>query len=215
LKFSDQAQTTMTAFNNPQHTWNQRFATDEYVFGQAPNAYLRSQAAHLQAGSALAVADGEGRNGVWLAEQGLKVDAFDFSENAIQKARLLALQRSQSVNWHCCDWQSFDWQISSYDNVVGIFFQFATPLDRTALFAKIDKSLKPGGTLIIQGYTAAQLKFNTGGPGKLDHMYEEAMMREAFVNYDIIDVRTYEAEIDEGTAHKGMSGLLGMTARKR
>jgi len=215
LKFSDQAQTTMTAFNNPQHTWNQRFATDEYVFGQAPNAYLRSQAAHLQAGSALAVADGEGRNGVWLAEQGLKVDAFDFSENAIQKARLLALQRSQSVNWHCCDWQSFDWRVSRYDNVVGIFFQFAAPQDRTALFAKMDKSLKPGGTLIIQGYTAAQLKFNTGGPGKLDHMYDEAMMREAFVNYDIIDVRTYEAEIDEGTAHKGMSGLLGMTARKR
>ena len=205
----------MTAFSNPQHTWNQRFATDEYVFGQAPNAYLRSQAAYLHAGSALAVADGEGRNGVWLAEQGLKVDAFDFSENAIQKARLLALQRSQSVNWHCCDWESFDWPIAHYDNVVGIFFQFATPQDRTALFGKMDKSLKPGGTLIIQGYTAAQLKFNTGGPGKLDHLYDEAMMREAFAHYDIIDLRTYEAEIDEGTAHKGMSGLLGMTARKR
>ncbi len=204
----------MTAFSNPQHTWNQRFATDEYVFGQAPNAYLRSQAAHLHAGSALAVADGEGRNGVWLAEQGLDVDAFDFSENAIQKAQLLARQRSQSVNWHCCDWQSFDWSVVRYDNVVGIFFQFATPQDRIALFDKMDKSLKPGGTLIIQGYTAAQLKFNTGGPGKLDHLYDEAMMREAFAHYDIIDLQIYEAQLDEGTAHKGMSGLLGMTARK-
>ena len=89
------------------------------------------------------------------------------------------------------------------------------PQDRTALFAKMDKSLKSGGTLIIQGYTAAQLKFNTGGPRKLDHMYDEAMMREAFVDYDIIDFQTYEAQIDEGTAHKGMSGLLGLTARKR
>jgi cyclopropane fatty-acyl-phospholipid synthase-like methyltransferase len=205
----------MTEFNNPQHTWNQRFATDEYVFGQTPNTYLRSQARHLHAGSALAVADGEGRNGVWLAEQGLKVDAFDFSENAIQKARLLAKQRSQSVDWQCCDWQSFDWPVSRYDNVVGIFFQFATPQERTELFGKMDKSLKSGGTLIIQGYTAAQLKFNTGGPGKLDHLYDEAMMREAFANCDIVDLQTYEAQIDEGTAHKGMSGLLGMTARKR
>ena len=205
----------MTTFHQPQQTWNQRFATEHYIFGEEPNAYLRSQAKHLKAGSALAVADGEGRNGVWLAEQGLSVDAFDFSENAIQKARLLAKQRSQSVNWHCCDWESFDWPIARYDNVVGIFFQFATPQDRTALFGKMDKSLKPGGTLIIQGYTAAQLKFNTGGPGKLDHLYDEAMMREAFANYDIIDLQTYEAQIEEGTAHKGMSGLLGMTARKR
>ena len=205
----------MTAFQHPQHTWNQRFATPDYIFGEEPNAYLSCQVQHLQPGSALAVADGEGRNGVWLAEQGLDVDAFDFSENAIQKAQLLAKQRSQSVNWHCCDWQSFDWSVARYDNVVGIFFQFATPQDRIALFDKMDKSLKPGGTLIIQGYTAAQLKFNTGGPGKLDHLYDEAMMREAFAHYDIIDLQIYEAQINEGTAHKGMSGLLGMTARKR
>ena len=102
-----------------------------------------------------------------------------------------------------------------YDNVVGIFFQFASPADRQLLFTKMDTSLKSGGTLIIQGYTAAQLKFNTGGPGKLDHMYDEHMMKEAFPNYDIIDLQTYEAQIDEGTAHKGMSGLLGLTARKR
>jgi hypothetical protein len=79
----------------------------------------------------------------------------------------------------------------------------------------MDASLKSGGTLIIQGYTAEQLNFNTGGPGKLDHMYDEAMLREAFVNYDIIDLKTYTAQIDEGKAHRGMSGLLGLTARKR
>ena len=205
----------MTAFNNPHHTWNQRFATAQYIFGEAPNAYLRRQAQHLRAGSALAVADGEGRNGVWLAEQGLRVDAFVFAENAVQKARDLAHRKAQAVNWHCCDWSSFDWQAEHYDNVVGIFFQFATPTERTALFARMDACLKPGGTLIIQGYTAAQLKFNTGGPGKAEHLYDEPMMRDAFPEYDIIDLQTYEAHIDEGTAHKGMSGLLGLTARKR
>jgi cyclopropane fatty-acyl-phospholipid synthase-like methyltransferase len=205
----------MTAFNAPLNTWNQRFATAQYIFGEAANAYLCSQVAHLQAGSALAVADGEGRNGVWLAEQGLHVEAFDFSENAVQKARQLAQRRGQSVQWHCSDWQSFDWKVAHYNNVVGIFFQFAAPVERTKLFAQMDASLKSGGTLIIQGYTAEQLNFNTGGPGKLDHMYDEAMLREAFVNYDIIDLKTYTAQIDEGKAHRGMSGLLGLTARKR
>lgn len=205
----------MTAFNHPQQTWNQRFATEQYIFGETPNAYLRSQVAHLKQGTALAIADGEGRNGVWLAEQGLRVDAFDFSENALQKARLLAERRHQSVQWHCSDWQSFDWKASHYNNVIGIFFQFANPSERKALFTKMDASLQSGGTLVIQGYTAAQLTFNTGGPGKLDHMYDEAMLREAFPQYDILDLTTYTAHIHEGSAHQGMSGLLGFTARKR
>ena len=204
----------MSTFNNPQQTWNQRFAAEHYVFGEAPNAYLKSQAAHLVPGTALAVADGEGRNGVWLAQQGLKVDAFDFSDNALHKARILAQSRQVAVNWVHSDWQSFDWRPAHYDNVVGIFFQFATPEERGTLFARMLDSLKPGGTLIIQGYTPRQLDFNTGGPGKLAHLYDESLMLDAFGELDILDLRTYEAEMAEGTGHQGMSGLLGLTARK-
>ena len=159
------------------------------------------------------MADGEGRNGVWLAQQGLQVDAFDFSDNAIRKARALAQIRKVNVNFVCSDWQSYDWQPSHYDNVVGIFFQFAAPEERSLLFARMLDSLKPGGTLIIQGYTHRQLDFNTGGPGKLAHLYDEALMLDAFGQLDILDLRTYEAEIAEGTGHQGMSGLLGLTAR--
>ena len=166
------------------------------------------------AGTALAVADGEGRNGVWLAQQGLQVDAFDFSDNAIRKAQVMASNRKVHVNFVCNDWQSFDWKPAHYDNVVGIFFQFATADERTQLFARMDASLKPGGTLIIQGYTPRQLDFNTGGPGKLTHLYDEAMMLDAFGHLDILDLRIYETEITEGTGHQGMSGLLGLTARK-
>jgi len=204
----------MSTFNNPQQTWNQRFAAEHYVFGEGPNAYLKSQAAHLVPGTALAVADGEGRNGVWLAQQGLQVDAFDFSDNAIRKARALAQSRQVAVNWVHCDWQSFDWQPAHYNNVVGIFFQFATPEERSTLFAHMLDSLKPGGTLIIQGYTPRQLDFNTGGPGKLAHLYDETLMLDAFGELDILDLRTYEAEMAEGTGHHGMSGLLGLSARK-
>ncbi|MEY2782315.1 MAG: tRNA (cmo5U34)-methyltransferase [Pseudomonadota bacterium] len=205
----------MSTFSNPQDTWNQRFATDHYVFGESPNAYLQSQATHLVPGHALAVADGEGRNGVWLAEKGLAVDAFDFSENAIRKAKVLAQARQVQVNFSVSDWQSFHWKEAHYDNVVGIFFQFANAADRQHIFSRMDASLKPGGTLLIQGYTPRQLDFNTGGPGKLEHLYDEALVMQAFGHYDILDLRTYEAELSEGTGHKGLSGLLGLTARKK
>ena len=204
----------MSGFSQPQQTWNQRFQNPDYVFGELPNAYLRQQKAHLIPGRALAVADGEGRNGVWLAEQDLVVDAFDFSEVAIQKANALALKRKVSVNFVCVDWESFNWGPEIYDNVVGIFFQFATPDQRSRLFTLMADSLRPGGTLIIQGYTERQLEFKTGGPGKVEHMYNETMMRDAFSGWEFIDLRSYEAELSEGSGHSGPSGLLGLTARK-
>jgi SAM-dependent methyltransferase len=204
----------MTGFSNPQAMWDKRFSTPEYVFGEAPNAFLVSQAALIEKGQALAVADGEGRNSVWLAQQGLSVDAFDFSSPAIVKAQALAAKHKVKVNFTCSDWQSFDWPTAHYDLVAGIFFQFAAPDERSQLFEKINKSLKPGGLLIIQGYGKNQLKYNTGGPGKLDHLYDDALMHEAFAGYEVLVCNTYETSITEGAGHSGMSALVGFVARK-
>jgi len=82
------------------------------------------------------------------------------------------------------------------------------------LFEKIKDSLKPGGLLIIQGYGKNQLKYNTGGPGKLDHLYDDALMREAFAGYEVLVCNTYETTIQEGAGHSGMSALVGFLARK-
>lgn len=202
------------SFTDPQTTWNQRFAAPGYLFGTEPNAYLVSQRAALRPGKALAVADGEGRNGVWLAEQGLAVTAFDFSAHAIDKARALAHARQVEVQFECCAWQEFAWPADHFDNMVGIFFQFAGPDDRAHLFHRMDASLKPGGTLIIQGYGLEQLRHNTGGPGRLENLYDEALLHSAFPNYEWLDLRTYEATLREGSAHCGRSALVGMTARK-
>ena len=204
----------MNGFQNPLNTWNQRFAQDGYLFGEAPNQYLQQQASHLRPGRALAVADGEGRNGVWLSEHGLAVDAFDFSPVALEKARALAQRRSVQVNWVCSDWQHFDWQSAAWDNVVGIFIQFATPAEREVLFARMHESLKRGGTLVLQGYGHNQLRYNTGGPGKLEHLYDEALLLQAFAGYEILDLRSYEADLTEGSGHHGRSALVGLTARK-
>ena len=205
----------MTGFNNPKERWSQRFQTKDYIFGEMPNEYLVSQRVQLKSGKVLAIADGEGRNGVWLAQQGLEVDSFDFIESAVDKASKLASSRNVKVNAVCSDWQSFDWKPSTYDNVVGIFFQFVGPEERAQIFRKMDLVLKPGGVLVIQGYSTEQLKYNTGGPGKLDHLYDEAMLHDAFPTYDVLHMKTYEDEILEGSAHKGMSGLIGFVGRKR
>ena len=204
----------MSGFANPQAMWDKRFSTPEYVFGEEPNAFLVSQAALLGKGHALALADGEGRNSVWLAQQGMQVDAFDFSAPAVAKAQALATKHQVSVNFNCCDWQSFDWPSAHYDLVAGIFFQFATPDERAELFEKINKSLKPGGLLIIQGYGKNQLQFNTGGPGKLEHLYDEALLLQAFNGYEVLSCETYETTIQEGAGHSGMSALVGFVARK-
>jgi len=204
----------MSAFENPKARWSQRFATEDYIFGLQANAYLRAQIGHLTPGRTLAIADGEGRNGVWLAEQGHRVESFDFIEAAVTKAQKLAAERGVSLQAVCCDWESFDWRPACYDNVVGIFFQFLGPQERARMFEKIHQTLKPGGTLLLQGYSTAQLKYNTGGPGKLDHLYDEALLLQSFPGYTVLDLQTYEAEIHEGQAHAGMSGLVGYVARK-
>lgn len=204
----------MSGFAYPQDMWNKRFSTPDYVFGEEANAFLVSQAALLGTGHALALADGEGRNSVWLAQQGFSVDAFDFSAPAVEKAKALAAKHHVQVNFSCSDWQSFNWQVAHYELVAGVFFQFATPAERAELFEKIKHSLKPGGTVLIQGYGKNQLNFKTGGPDKLEHLYDEELLRQAFAGFEVQVCETYETTLHEGAGHNGMSALVGFVARK-
>ncbi len=204
-----------TGFADAAATWNQRFATDDYIFGTEPNAWLREHAGVWQPGQrVLCVADGEGRNSVWLARQGLQVDAFDVAELGLAKARRLAEAQGVQVNYSLADCDSFDYGQQRYDGVVAIFVQFADPAMRERQFANIRNCLKPGGYLVLQGYTPKQLEYNTGGPGIASHLYTEAMLRSSFADFDIVTLRDYEAELNEGGRHKGMSALMGLVARK-
>ena len=204
----------MAKFSKSLERWNDRFSVDHYLFGQDANHYLVEQQKYLKTGSVLAIADGEGRNSVWLAQQGLQVDAFDFSPVAIQKAQKLAQSKDAQVHFVCSDWQSFDWGQDRYDYVVGIFFQFADPQDRKELFAKMHQTLKPGGLMIIQGYGEKQLEYKTGGPGVLENLYTEELLKSTFSDYQVLDSRTYEKEISEGDGHEGMSSLVGFVGKK-
>jgi SAM-dependent methyltransferase len=202
-------------FSDGAAVWNQRFSGDDYVFGREPNSYLRSKASLLPAGGAvLCVADGEGRNSVWLARQGFRVQAFDISEVGVAKARRLASEAAVSVDYTVADCEQYGWTAQSQDGVVAIFVQFADPALRTRLFANMVRALKPGGVLILQGYTPLQLDYKTGGPGELSHLYTADLMRQQFEDLRIVELVEYEAELNEGARHVGRSALLGLVAVK-
>ena len=195
--------------------WHQRFASDDYIFGREPNVFLRAQAGQLpHCGRALCVADGEGRNSVWLASQGLQVEAFDIAEVGVAKARKLAADAGVSVAFHVAGCDEWPWESGAYYAVVAVFVQFADPPMRERLFANMAWALKPGGVLILQGYTPKQLDYKTGGPGLLSHLYTTDLLRGAFASLQTIELVEYEAELTEGARHAGRSALIGFVARK-
>ncbi|HLY96820.1 MAG: SAM-dependent methyltransferase [Sideroxydans sp.] len=195
--------------------WDERYAGDDYHFGTEPNAFLAAQRDLLKPGmTCLAVADGEGRNGVWLAEQGLTVLSVDSSPVALAKARKLAQQRGVTVRFEQADLMQWDFGENRFDAVVAIFIQFAPPGLREQMFAHIKRCLKPGGLLLLQGYTPRQLQYGTGGPSQAENLYTEALLREAFADMDILQLREHDDIIREGAGHSGMSALIDLVARK-
>ena len=205
-----------TPFSDPAGTWNSRFAQDGFLFGTEPNVWLREHADVWRPGErVLCVADGEGRNSVWLAQRGLLVDAFDIAETGVAKARCFAAEQEVHVNYAVADCDSLAWPDRMYDGVAAIFVQFADPAMRARLFVNIQRCLKPGGTLVLQGYTPKQLEYKTGGPPVASHLYTPELLRDAFAAMEFLELREYEAEVAEGTAHHGHSALIGMVARRR
>ncbi len=203
-------------FADPRQTWDARFDRDDYIFGTAPNEFLAAQRDRLAPGQrALAVADGEGRNSVWLAQQGLAVTAFDIAPRGVAKARALAARAGVAIDYRVASVEEWVWTPEAYDVVAAIFVQFAAPPVRERLFAGMLQTLKPGGWLLLQGYTPRQLEYRTGGPPKADHLYTPRLLREAFAAHEIVELREHDAVLAEGTQHAGMSALLDCVVRRR
>lgn len=195
--------------------WENRYRVPGYAFGTEPNYFLASCKALLpRSGKALAVADGEGRNGIWLAEQGLDVLSIDFSPSAQEKARALAKQRGVSLTIAPADVHAWDYPDAAFDVVVEIFTQFSSPAERAKKWAGMRKALKPGGLLIIQGYTPKQLQYGTGGPKQVENLYTRATLEAAFGDLRDVTIVEEELEIHEGTSHGGMSAVINLTARR-
>ena len=201
--------------------WNKRYsdAGTAYLFGTAPNRFLARREGLLQSGhSAVSIADGEGRNSVWLAELGLEVTAIEISSVAIDKARHLAAASKTEVRFLQVDMLAPGWppisMHNSFDWVIGIFIQFVGPEWRERQFEVMQQLTRPGGCILLQGYTPKQLEFRTGGPSAVENLYTADILRDAFADWEIEELVEYEDDINEGTGHLGRSALIGMVARK-
>lgn len=194
--------------------WQTRFSAPGYAFGKEPNSFLKAQAHLLRSGQrALSVADGEGRNGVWLAQQGLDVLAVDFSAAGLAKARALAGERGVSLRTELADITTWQWPREAFDVVVAIFI-FVEPHERPAFFNNLKGALKPGGLLLMQGYRPEQLNYRTGGPSNADRMYTRAILQDGFGDMAALDIREHDSVVSEGSSHAGMSALIDLVARK-
>ncbi|WP_128293688.1 SAM-dependent methyltransferase [Afifella aestuarii] len=195
--------------------WDERYGQPGYFFGTEPNAFLAAHADLLSPGMrVLSVADGEGRNGVWMAERGLEVTAIDASAVAIEKSKRLAADRGVSLAHVHADLAAWEWPSSAYHVVVAIFVQFANPTLRAQLFKAMKRALLPGGILLLQGYRPEQIGYGTGGPPNPDHLYTRALLEAAFSDFEIIHLAEHDSEIQEGKGHSGLSALIDLVARK-
>ncbi|MBY6064275.1 class I SAM-dependent methyltransferase [Pseudidiomarina sediminum] len=200
--------------NNP---WDERYNTEDYIYGTAPNDFLHEHAAALlnsyEHPHVLCVADGEGRNSVYLAELGATVCAMDISQVGLDKAQHLAQQRGVKLQTQCIDLSDALLPEQHYDGVVAIFCHLPSAA-RAHLYEQIAASLKPGGFFLLEGYSHGQLHYNTGGPDNADLLLNCAELTRAFKGFEIQINHAIEREIHEGDRHSGLGAVCQFIAKK-
>lgn len=195
--------------------WNERYSQAGYLFGEEPSAFINRHAHWLLPGSnVLLPADGEGRNSVYLARLGHKVTATDSSHMALAKAEKLARANRVSVDLRLGDIFDYEWPHESFDAIISVFIQFASPIERKAIFEGMKRAVRPGGLILLHGYTPEQLQFKTGGPSQAENLYTEQLLQEAFHDFRIEFLVSYHADLREGEGHNGTSALIDMVAVK-
>ncbi|MBS1245925.1 MAG: SAM-dependent methyltransferase [Proteobacteria bacterium] len=194
--------------------WNSRYAEPGYAYGTEPNAFLVSQKKYLKpGGKALAVADGEGRNGVWLAQQGLDVLSVDASEVGLRKTQELAADRGVAIRTEKVDLTTWKWPEQKFDVVAAIFIHFP-PEVRARMHRRMFEALKPGGVLILEAFTPEQLTYKSGGPPVAEMLYTADMLRIDFAGGEILFIEEAIAELTEGNYHRGAGAVVRLVLRR-
>ncbi len=195
-------------------TWDERFAGEEYLYGTAPNRWLEAQAARFKPGSRiLSLGEGEGRNGVWLATQGHRVEAVDGSSVGLEKARRLAAARGVMIQTNVAELDQFLPAPGAYDALVLIFVHLPPPL-RAVVFPRAQAALAPGGVILLEVFTPRQLAFNSGGTRQVEALYEPEAVRLAFPGITWEVLREEEIDLDEGPLHRGKAAVLRGLGRR-
>jgi SAM-dependent methyltransferase len=187
--------------------WDERYGRPEYAYGTEPNDFLRAEAARIPTGRVLCLAEGEGRNAVYLAGQGYQVTAVDLSIEGLKKAEHLARARGVSITVEQADLASYVPAPDAYQGIVTIFGHLPAPV-RKRLYAMIASSLVPGGVLLLEAYRPEQIALRTGGPSNPAMLPTVAQLREELVGLELVVAKEVEREVHEGVLHNGRSATV-------
>ncbi len=194
--------------------WDERYERNEFVYGEAPNDFLIEKAGLLQKGRCLCLAEGQGRNAVWLAQQGFSVTAVDQSAVGMAKARELAARRAVVIETEVADLASFNLGENKWDSIVSIFGHLPSDLRRD-VHRRVTAALAPGGTFLLEAYTPDQLVTGgTGGPSDPDMLLNLAKLSDELSALEILFAQEIVREVNEGDFHKGEGAVVQFVARK-
>ncbi len=193
--------------------WHKRFSTEEYIYGKKPNEFVVEAKRFLPKGKILCIAEGEGRNAVYLAEQGFDVTAWDYAQAGLYKTKKLAKEKGVEVAIKLVDLADVQWQEEQWDAIVHIFGHFPKPVMKRTMDG-IKKALKPGGVYICELYSNEQLVYGTGGPKDIEMLCEPKMLLEHFQDLFIHHFYVGEVNRNEGKLHTGKAHVVQAAFQK-
>lgn len=193
--------------------WDERYSEPGYAYGTEPNTFLVQAADRIRGERVLCLAEGEGRNAVWLAKRGLRVTAVDRSEVGLAKARALAEQRGVTIETICADLAEYDLGVERWDAIVSIFAHMPSAV-RASLHRRAIAALAPGGIIILEAYTENQLSYGSGGPGIPDLLVDPDALNAELTELGYEHFEVKDREILEGRYHVGRGAVVQVIARK-
>ncbi|RTL52116.1 MAG: class I SAM-dependent methyltransferase [Rhodocyclaceae bacterium] len=193
--------------------WDERYSTEDYAYGKLPNDFLKENLLALPRGRILSIAEGEGRNAVFLARHGYAVTAMDGSSVGLGKARQLAAEHGVSIETVCADLEDFDFGVNQWEGIVCIFCPLPAALRQT-VFQRVTAALKPGGVFLIEAYRPEQLQHGTGGGKSADTMTTEADLRAGLAGLRFQHLQSLERSVIEGSYHTGLGAVVQAIAIK-
>ncbi|WP_372776194.1 class I SAM-dependent methyltransferase [Mangrovibacterium sp.] len=193
--------------------WNERFAANEYVYGTEPNVFFKEELKKLPAGKILFPGEGEGRNAVYAAQLGWDVVAFDSSSEGKAKADRLAKSRNVCIDYQVTTYDDADFPDESFDALVLIYTHVSAE-KRREYHQKFARFVKPGGCLIVEGFSKEQINNDTGGPKDSSMLWSEAELHGDFASFSDVTIQLLETELDEGEFHAGKAAIIRVVASK-
>lgn len=195
-------------------SWDQRYDSEAYVYGTEPNDWFVEKLKIIKPGKLLLPAEGEGRNAVWAASQEWEVTAFDQSTVGKNKAIRLAASKNVVIDYMIQDIRSYRGKENLFD-AVGLIFVQLPPEYRIKFHAELIKSLKPGGCMIVEAFSKAQLHNNSGGPKNEELLYDPDELRSDFDSLKILEFHSVKVHLQEGKLHHGIADVIRLFARKK